>query len=111
MSDLQRDNIATFHFVEGEIDSEPGPGIAGFYEGPYYSYYRFPRSFSPEDMDETDIVRKKLFITNAKYKEALAFDKFIPEVLTLIDANFHDEKRHLEYIKEKVEELKRTSSE
>lgn len=56
MSDLQRDNIATFHFLEGEVDSEPGPGIAGFYDGPYYSYYRFPRTFSPEDMDESDVL-------------------------------------------------------
>lgn len=56
MNDLQRDNTATFHFVEGEIDSGPGPGIAGFYDGPYYSYYRFPRTFSAEDSDESDIL-------------------------------------------------------
>ncbi|KAJ5103217.1 hypothetical protein N7532_003746 [Penicillium argentinense] len=56
ISDLQRDNMATFHFLEGEVDSDPGPGIAGFYEGPYYSYYRFPRTFSLEDRDETDIL-------------------------------------------------------
>lgn len=49
MKELQRDNTATFHFVEGDIDSEPGPGIAGYYDGPYYSYYKFPRSFSDDD--------------------------------------------------------------
>ncbi|CEJ61217.1 hypothetical protein PMG11_09754 [Penicillium brasilianum] len=54
--DLQRDNTATFHFLEGELDSEPGPGIAGLYEGPYYSYYRFPRSFSVTDDDDSDIL-------------------------------------------------------
>lgn len=56
IGDLQRDNTATFHFLEGELDSEPGPGIAGFYDGPYYSYYRFPRTFSVTDDDETDIL-------------------------------------------------------
>jgi hypothetical protein len=56
IGDLQRDNTATFYFLEGEIDSEPGPGIAGFYEAPYYSYYRFPRTFSDADTDETDIL-------------------------------------------------------
>ena len=49
MKELQRDNTATFHFVEGDIDSEPGPGIAGYYDGPYYSYYKFPRSFSDDE--------------------------------------------------------------
>lgn len=49
MKDLQRDNTATFHFIEGDIESEPGPGIAGFYDGPFYSYYKFPRSFSDDD--------------------------------------------------------------
>lgn len=56
MTDLQRDNTATFHFLEGEVDSDPGPGIAGFYDGPYYSYYRFPRTFSADDDDEADIL-------------------------------------------------------
>ncbi|KAJ5543591.1 DUF341 family oxidoreductase [Penicillium sp. DV-2018c] len=56
MHELQRDNTATFSFLEGEIDSVPGPGIAGYYDGPYYSYYRFPRTFSLRDSDESDIL-------------------------------------------------------
>ncbi|KAJ5861307.1 uncharacterized protein N7529_008617 [Penicillium soppii] len=56
MQELQRDNTATFHFLEGDIDSDPGPGIAGYYDGPYYSYYRFPRTFSLEDNDDSDIL-------------------------------------------------------
>lgn len=48
--------MATFHFIEGEVDSDPGPGIAGYYDGPFYSYYRFPRTFSLQDADETDIL-------------------------------------------------------
>src|SRR4051794_3769504 len=56
IGDLQRDNAATFHFLEGEVDSDAGPGIAGYYDGPYYSYYRFPRTFSPEDRDESDVL-------------------------------------------------------
>lgn len=52
MADLQRDNTATFHFLEGDIDSDPGPGIADYYEGPYYSYYKFPRTFSDNDDDD-----------------------------------------------------------
>lgn len=54
MSDLRRDNTATFHFLEGECDSDPGPGIAGYFDGPYYSYYKFPRSFS--DIDDSDVL-------------------------------------------------------
>ncbi|PWY86657.1 hypothetical protein BO70DRAFT_311347 [Aspergillus heteromorphus CBS 117.55] len=51
MADLRRDNTATFHFVEGEVESAPGPGIAGYFEGPYYSYHRFPRALSDGDGD------------------------------------------------------------
>ena len=43
--------MADFYLVEGDLASEPGPGIEGFYEGPFYSYYKFPRSF--EDSDES----------------------------------------------------------
>lgn len=56
IGDLRQDNTATFHFLEGEVDSDPGPGIAGFYDGPYYSYYRFPRTFSHKDDDDSDIL-------------------------------------------------------
>ncbi|OKL57045.1 hypothetical protein UA08_07372 [Talaromyces atroroseus] len=51
MKDLQRDNSAVFHFIEGEIEAEPGPGIDGYFDGPYYSYYKFPRTF--DDTDES----------------------------------------------------------
>ena len=51
MTDLRHDNTVTFHFVEGDVDSVPGPGISGFYDGPYYSYYRFPRSISDNGTD------------------------------------------------------------
>jgi len=51
MRELKRDNTAEFHLIEGDLDSEPGPGIEGYYEGPFYSYYKFPRSF--EDSDES----------------------------------------------------------
>ena len=51
MRELKQDNTAEFHFVEGDVDSEPGPGIEGFYEGPFYSYYKFPRAF--DDSDES----------------------------------------------------------
>ena len=51
MRDLESDNSATFHFIEGSIDSEPGPGVRGFYDGPYYSFYKFPRTF--EDSDDS----------------------------------------------------------
>jgi hypothetical protein len=44
-------------------------------------------------------------ITNKKYAEALEHTGFTQEVRKLINDNFHDEKRHLEYIKEKVDEL------
>ncbi|KKK20795.1 hypothetical protein ARAM_003824, partial [Aspergillus rambellii] len=46
ISDLHQDNTATFYLIEGEVDSVPGPGIEGFHEGPYYSYYHFPQPLS-----------------------------------------------------------------
>lgn len=56
--ELKRDNTADFYFVEGDLSSEPGPGIKDFYEGPFYSYYKFPRSF--EDTDESMLEAYKL---------------------------------------------------
>jgi len=47
--ELSRDNSATFHIVEGDIEAEPGPGIEGYYEGPYFSFYKFPRTFEDDD--------------------------------------------------------------
>ncbi|KAB8233969.1 hypothetical protein ETB97_003940 [Aspergillus alliaceus] len=55
-ADLRRDNTATFHFLEGEVDSIPGPGISGYYDGPYYSYYKFPRSISDNGKEEESML-------------------------------------------------------
>ncbi|EED18832.1 DUF341 family oxidoreductase, putative [Talaromyces stipitatus ATCC 10500] len=41
---LQKDQIATFHSVEGEVEDSPGPGIEGFFEGPFFSYYKWPQT-------------------------------------------------------------------
>ncbi|KAE8356821.1 serine hydrolase FSH [Aspergillus coremiiformis] len=51
MADLRRDNTVIFHFLEGDVDSIPGPGISGYYDGPYYSYYQFPRSISNNEAE------------------------------------------------------------
>ncbi|PWY81669.1 hypothetical protein BO94DRAFT_520435 [Aspergillus sclerotioniger CBS 115572] len=56
MADLRRDNTATFHFVEGDVDSAPGPGIAGFYDGPYYSYYHFPLPLSDPESGNASLM-------------------------------------------------------
>ncbi|PYH97607.1 putative DUF341 domain oxidoreductase [Aspergillus ellipticus CBS 707.79] len=56
MADLRRDNTATFHFVEGYVESAPGPGIVGYYDGPYYSYYRFPRPLSDPEPDDASLL-------------------------------------------------------
>ena len=50
-------------------------------------------------------------IINKKYKEALECEEFDEELLTLIDKNYEDEKRHLEYIKQKVEALQKVPAE
>ncbi|KAM0803142.1 putative DUF341 family oxidoreductase [Usnea florida] len=48
--ELERDNTASFHFVDGELESAtPGPGIGDTYESPYYSYHNWPRSLDPSD--------------------------------------------------------------
>lgn len=49
MRELHKDHSATFHFVEGELDSLPGPGVEGFYEGPFFSYYKWPRSIHDDE--------------------------------------------------------------
>ncbi|KAL4894910.1 hypothetical protein BDV59DRAFT_192302 [Aspergillus ambiguus] len=56
MTELRHDNTVIFHFLEGDIDSDPGPGIAGFYDGPYYSYYKFPQPFSNPDPDDASLL-------------------------------------------------------
>nr|ASK38716.1 hydrolase 341 [Paecilomyces divaricatus] len=54
MRELQKDNSAEFHFIQGDVEADPGPGIEGFYEGPYYSFYQFPRTFPDSDDEEDD---------------------------------------------------------
>lgn len=46
-------------------------------------------------------------ITNKKYADALDHNGFTQEARQLIQDNFNDEKRHLEYIKEKLNELEK----
>lgn len=54
MRNLSKDNTAEFHFLEGEVDSVPGPGIEDHFDGPFYSYYKFPRSFTDDDKSMLD---------------------------------------------------------
>lgn len=56
MANLRHDHTATFHFLEGDVDSVPGPGVAGFYDGPYYSYHQFPRPLSSPDPEGASIL-------------------------------------------------------
>jgi rubrerythrin len=44
-------------------------------------------------------------ITNKKYADALEYKGFNQEVRKLIQENFNDERRHLEYVKEKISEI------
>jgi len=46
---LEEDHSAEFHFIEGEVCAPPGPGVEGFFDGPFYSYWNFPQSRSEED--------------------------------------------------------------
>ena len=46
---MSKDHSATFHFVEGELEAPPGPGVEGFYEGPFFNYYKWPRSIHDDD--------------------------------------------------------------
>ncbi len=43
--------------------------------------------------------------TNKKYEDALSYNGFPKELKSLMQSNFNDEKRHLEYVKEKLKEL------
>ncbi|KAL2857088.1 hypothetical protein BJY01DRAFT_242492 [Aspergillus pseudoustus] len=54
ITNLTTDNTATFHHLEGDIDSAPDPGItADLHEPSYYSYYPFPRPL-PAPTHHTD---------------------------------------------------------
>lgn len=77
MSDLKKDNTAEFYPIEGDLDSEPGPGIEGFYEGPFYSYYKFPRSFDDGDNSiwMLTICSKKLSSKKDRVTDCLDFPR------------------------------------
>ncbi|OJJ48579.1 hypothetical protein ASPZODRAFT_158255 [Penicilliopsis zonata CBS 506.65] len=47
--ELARDDTAHLHFVEGEVETAAGPGIEGFYEGPYLSFHAFPPTSNEHD--------------------------------------------------------------
>ena len=47
--ELERDNSASFYFIDGELESGAGPGIEGIYESPYYCYHKWPRTMDPAD--------------------------------------------------------------
>ncbi|KAH9890820.1 hypothetical protein F4778DRAFT_752323 [Xylariomycetidae sp. FL2044] len=49
MRELAKDNSATFHSTEGDVESEPGPGVEGFFEGPFFSYYKWPRTLHDDE--------------------------------------------------------------
>lgn len=40
--ELSNDQTADLHFLEGGVDSPPGPGVLGYYDGPYFSWYNWP---------------------------------------------------------------------
>ena len=51
-ANLSKDNSVEFDFIDGEVSCGPGPGVAGFYEGPYYSFYNWPRSLESEELED-----------------------------------------------------------
>ena len=59
--ELEKDNSASFTFVPGEVDSEPGPGVEGIYDGPYYSYYNWPRRFEDDDEQSVEEAYEMLY--------------------------------------------------
>lgn len=52
--ELQSDNSASFYFVEGEVESGPGPGVEGIFEGPYFTFYKWPRNVTDDDKSLND---------------------------------------------------------
>lgn len=48
-----------FHFLEGEVECGPGPGVEGFYDGPFYSYYDYKDVDSSVD-DAYDLVSETI---------------------------------------------------
>ncbi|KAH6715843.1 serine hydrolase-domain-containing protein [Leptodontidium sp. MPI-SDFR-AT-0119] len=61
--ELRKDNSATFHFIDGEEDSGPGPGIEGLFEGPYFSFYAWPRTCTSEDEKAVEEAYKLIYAT------------------------------------------------
>jgi predicted esterase len=46
-----KDGSAEFVFIDGELDSGPGPGVSGTFEPPYYTYFKWPRAVKDPDDD------------------------------------------------------------
>ncbi|KAH7381962.1 putative DUF341 domain oxidoreductase, partial [Cadophora sp. MPI-SDFR-AT-0126] len=59
--ELRKDNSAVFHFIDGEEDSGPGPGIEGLFEGPYFSFYAWPRTCTTEDEKAVEEAYKLIY--------------------------------------------------
>lgn len=49
--ELAKDNSAEFYFVDGLVEQAAGEGIEGFYEGPYYGYFRCDYLLAQSDVD------------------------------------------------------------
>ena len=48
-AELERDGSATFYYLQGPLESPPGPNIKTYYDPPYFTFYNWPRCFSPAD--------------------------------------------------------------
>ncbi|RFU24181.1 hypothetical protein B7463_g12157, partial [Scytalidium lignicola] len=59
--ELSKDQSIEFVFVDGELGSEPGPGVEGFFEPPYYTYFKWPRSAAPEDDQSVEIAYELIY--------------------------------------------------
>jgi len=52
-----------FHFLQGELECEPGPGVDGVFDGPYYCYYPWPKIAGSSDDDAVENVYALIYET------------------------------------------------
>lgn len=53
MAILNAETGFELYFLQGEVESEPGPGVEGYFDGPYYSYYKWHQRDDDEEHERS----------------------------------------------------------
>jgi hypothetical protein len=76
-AELTKDQSAEFAFLDGEFETEPGPGVAGYFEPPYFSYFTWPRSTICSDADDRTVEEAYEQLYETLENDEVGFDGLI----------------------------------